>query len=324
MQPIARPLIVMHSDPLFKERVRRVGNQRFKTQFVDDWDTLRTSLTESPPAALVVVDPYTRTYGTEAELAPELRSILWEFPTATVIAALEVRRGRVRDLRTLGEWGVKEVIALDEEDTVEAISRRLRSAQGRPLQSLLERSLPTNLSGRARALLMAAAEVVAEGGHGRDLAASLKLSERTLLRWAEQADLPPPRRVLAWMRVLLACELLDDPGQTVLSVAYTCGYASDSSLRRAVQEFTGVMLTQLRKQGAFATASEKFLEELNATREAGRIRRKEMKSVDEGGDVDISISRIHAPHDDSSLAATLAPTPERPRRRGRRKAGALD
>ena len=322
MQPIARPLIVLHSDPVFKERVRRVGNQRFKTQFVDDWDALRTALNESPPAALVVVDPYTRTYGTEAELAPELRSILWEFPTATVISALEVRRGRVRDLRTLGEWGVKEVIALDEEDTVEAISRRLRSAQGRPLQSLLERSLPSNLSGRARALLMAAAEVVAEGGHGRDLAASLKLSERTLLRWAEQADLPPPRRILAWMRVLLACELLDDPGQTVLSVAYTCGYASDSSLRRAVQEFTEVMLTQLRKQGAFATASEKFLAELNAAREAGRIRRQETKLSDEESELDLPMSRIHPPHEEMTLAATLDAPPHVPRRRGRRKANA--
>jgi len=189
-----------------------------------------------------------------------------------------VKRQRVRDLRTLGEWGVKEVIALDEEDTLEAISRRLRSAQGRPLQSLLERSLPPTLSGRARTLLMAAAEVVAEGGHGRDLAASLRLSERTLLRWAEQADLPPPRRVLAWMRVLLACELLDDPGQTVLSVAYTCGYASDSSLRRAVQEFTGVLLTELRQEGAFATASEKFLAELDDTRESGRARRKQERA----------------------------------------------
>lgn len=320
MQPIARPLIVMHSDGVFKERVRRVGNQRYKTQFVEDWDGLRAALTESPPAALVIVDPYTRAYGTEAELAPELRSILWEFPTATVIAALEVKRGRVRDLRTLGEWGVKEVIALDEEDTVEAISRRLRSAQGRPLQSLLERSLPSNLSGRARALLMAAAEVVAEGGHGRDLASSLRLSERTLLRWAEQADLPPPRRVLAWMRVLLACELLDDPAQTVLSVAYTCGYASDSSLRRAVQEFTGVMLTQLRKQGAFATASEKFLAELEAAREAGRIARKETKGPDD--DNGENPLRLNASHEEMTLAATLAPSQDRPRRRGRRKANA--
>ncbi len=322
MQPIARPLIVMHSDSLFKERVRRVGSQRFKMQFVDDWDMLRVALQDSPPAALVVVDPYTRSYGSETELAPELRSILWEFPTATVIAAVEVKRGRIRDLRTLGEWGVKEVISLEDEDTGEAIARRLRSAQGRPLQSLLERSLPPNISGRARALLMAAAEVVAEGGHGRDLAAGLKLSERTLLRWAEQADLPPPRRVLAWMRVLLACELLDDPGQTVLSVAYTCGYASDSSLRRAVQEFTGVMLTQLRRQGAFATAAEKFLEELNATREAGRIARKEMKTIDEGGDVDVTTSRIHAPHEEMTLAATLDAPPQQPRRRGRRKASA--
>src|SRR5687768_1047842 len=322
MQPIARPLIVMHSDGVFKERIRRVGSQRFKTHFVDDWESLRAALHDSPPAALVVVDPYTRSYGSEAELAAELRSILWEFPTATVIAALEVKRGRVRDLRTLGEWGVKEVIALDEEDTVEAISRRLRSAQGRPLQSLLERSLPSNLSGRARALLMAAAEVVAEGGHGRDLAASLKLSERTLLRWAEQADLPPPRRILAWMRVLLACELLDDPGQTVLSVAYTCGYASDSSLRRAVQEFTGVMLTQLRKQGAFATASEKFLTELNEAREAGRIRRQETKLADDESEMDLPISRIHPPHEEMTLAATLDAPAHVPRRRGRRKANA--
>jgi AraC-like DNA-binding protein len=280
MQAVARPLLVLHSDALFRERLRRISSPRFQTQFVSDWDGMRTALREAPPAALVVVDPYTHAYGSEAELAPELRSLLWEFPTATVIAALEVKRGRVRDLRTLGEWGVKEVIALDEEDTLEAISRRLRSAQGRPLQSLLERSLPSTLSGRARTLLMAAAEVVAEGGHGRDLAASLRLSERTLLRWAEQADLPPPRRILAWMRVLLACELLDDPGQTVLSVAYTCGYASDSSLRRAVQEFTGVLLTELRKQGAFATASEKFLAELSDTREQGRERRKSDRIID--------------------------------------------
>src|SRR5690349_6265302 len=104
MQAVARPLIVLHSDGVFKERLRRIGSQRFKSQFVNDWDQLRVALKEAPPAALVVVDPYTHSYGAEAELAPELRSLLWEHPTATVIAALEVKRQRVRDLRTLGEW----------------------------------------------------------------------------------------------------------------------------------------------------------------------------------------------------------------------------
>jgi AraC-like DNA-binding protein len=309
MQTVARPLLVLHSDALFRERLRRIGNQRFQCQFVTDWDALREAVREAPPAALIVVDPYTHSYGAEAELAPELRSLLWEFPSATVIAALEVKRGRIRDLRTLGEWGVKEVIALDEEDTLEAIARRLRSAQGRPLQSLLERSLPATLSGRARTLLMAAAEVVAEGGHGRDLAASLRLSERTLLRWAEQADLPPPRRVLAWMRVMLACELLDDPSQTVLSVAYTCGYASDSSLRRAVQEFTGVLLTDLRKQGAFSTASRVFLQELSDTREEGRARRRAERAAEKA---------------DSAAKPKAAEKETKPRKKPGRKARAAE
>ena len=35
-----------------------------------------------------------------------------------------------------------------------------------------------------------------------------------------------------------------------------------------------MLLTELRQQGAFATASEKFLEELDDTRETGRNRRK--------------------------------------------------
>jgi AraC-like DNA-binding protein len=271
MQPILRPLIVLHGDAALREHLRQTSASRYRHREVSDWEELREALREEMPVAIAVVDPY-RPDG--RSLATELRSLIWDFPTVTVVAALEVRRDRIRDLRTLGEWGVKEVVSIGEDDTPEALVRRIRTAQGRPLQSLLERSLPANLSGRGRALLMAAAEVVAEGGHGRDLAARLRLSERTLLRWAEQADLPPPRRVLAWMRVLLACELLDDPSQTVLSIAYTCGYASDSSLRRAVQEFTGMQLADLRRRGAFGTASGLFARELEQTREGALARRK--------------------------------------------------
>ena len=271
MQPILRPLIAMHGEAGLRENLRQAAVKRYEYREVADWEELREVLAAEMPVAIAVVDPYR---GDGKTLASELRTLIWDFPTVTIISALEVKRDRIRDLRTLGEWGVKEVISLGEDDTAESLTRRIRTAQGRPLQSLLERSLPANLSGRGRALLMAAAEVVAEGGHGRDLAARLRLSERTLLRWAEQADLPPPRRVLAWMRVLLACELLDDPGQTVLAIAYTCGYASDSSLRRAVQEFTGMQRADLRRKGAFAVASGLFAKELEQTREGAQARRK--------------------------------------------------
>ena len=263
MRPVLRPLLILHPDASFREQIRRGGGKRFDVQPVNGWEELRERLRAAPPAALVVVDPY---HGSERELAPALRALLLEFPSASVIAAVDVRPERYRDLRVLGAWGVAEIIARGEEDTGEAISRRLRAVQGRPLQSLLERALPPTTSGQARALLLAAAEVVATGGQAKEMARALYLSPRTLLRWCTRAELPPPRRLLAWMRILLATELLDDPGRTVSSVAHACGYASDNSLRRALQDFLATTPTVLRRDGGFSTASRRFLRELADTR----------------------------------------------------------
>lgn len=255
---------MLHSDGAFQEQSRRAAAKRFEFHLVNSWGELRERLRAAPPSALTVVDPY---WGESGELSSALRLLLLEFPSATVVAALDVKPQRYRDLRTLGAWGVSEVIALGDVDTVEGIARHLYGVQGRPLQSLLERSLPLSLTGNARALLMAAAEVVSVGGQAKELAKALYLSPRTLLRWCDRAELPPPRRVLVWMRILLATELLDDPGRTVSSVALACGYASDNSLRRALQDFLATTPTTLRREGAFATASHAFLQELGEVRE---------------------------------------------------------
>jgi len=277
-----RPLIVMHSNSAFRERVRRIThNSAFEISFLPDWETLRALLPETPPAALLLVDPYSPIVREGPQLAQELRALLWEFPSATVIAAMELLPGRSHDVRTLGEWGVTEILSIGEEDTQEAMTRRLRAAQGRPLQNLLQRCLPSTVSARARTLMMTAAEVVSLGGRGRDLARALHLSERTVLRWSERAALPPPRRLMAWMRILLAASLLDDPGRTVLSVAYACGYSSDSSLRRAMQDFLGTIPTTLRREGAFAHASSKFLEELEEVKSWGKEKWKE-RTLEDG------------------------------------------
>ncbi len=68
------------------------------------------------------------------------------------------------------------------------------------------------------------------------------------------------------MRILLASSLLDDPGRTVRSVACACGYASDSSLRRAMQDFLGMVPTALRSAGALDTAAAAFTRELSDRR----------------------------------------------------------
>lgn len=272
MKRVYRPLLVMHSDAAFRERVRQACGDDYKYQSVADWDELYEAVREAPPAALVVVDPYldVTTEGNGGRsLSPALRSILAGYPSTAVVAAIEVRPERFDDVNTLGKWGVVQVISLDHDDTPFSIARRLKAARGRPLRALLEEVLPPETSGRARAILEAATDVVTAGEHGRDLAGSLHLSRRTLLRWCQRAGLPAPRRLLAWIRVLLACELLDDPGRTVVSVAHTAGYSSDSGLRRITQKFLGASPSDLRDQGAFRQAAAAFIDALNAERRKG-------------------------------------------------------
>ncbi len=277
MKRVYRPLLVMHPDSSFRERVRQACGSDYQFQAVAGWDELLDAVRDSPPAALLVVDPYETPvggyrYGSNGlkrpPLTPALRGLLGEYPSTAVLAAMEVTPDRFDDLRTLGRWGVVQVISLDHDDTPYAIAQRLRAARGRPLRALLEQVLPPETPGRARAIMEAATDVVTVGQHGSDLARSLHLSRRTLLRWCQRAGLPAPRRLLAWMRVLLACELLDDPGRTVLSVAHTCGYSSDSGLRRITQKFLDSSPTDLREQGAFARASEAFVEVLTESRKA--------------------------------------------------------
>jgi AraC-like DNA-binding protein len=272
MRKVRRPLLVMHPDDGFCDRVRQAGGTQYVYQAIPDWESLGEAV-RGLPAPLVVVDPYASINGQRGP-SPKLRGLLAEFPSMAVLAALEVRPERFDDLRTLGKWGVVQVISLGHDDTPHSIGQRLRSARGRPLLALLEQVLPADTPGRARAILEAAVEVVSVGGHGRDLAKSLHLSRRTLLRWSSRAGLPAPRQLLAWMRILLAAELLDDPGRSVLSVAHICGYSSDSGLRRITQKFLDASPTELRKNGAFDHAAKRFVELLSETRRAERRRPK--------------------------------------------------
>ncbi|HEX2091012.1 MAG TPA: helix-turn-helix domain-containing protein [Longimicrobiaceae bacterium] len=272
MRRTRRPLLVFHPDSEFRNRVVLAGGAAFACWSVSEWGTLRDALRDAPPTAVVIVDPY---MGAERrEISPQLRALLREFPSVSVVAALTPRRGAESDIQALGMLGISEVILIGVEDSPQGIRRIVRQAEGRFLKNLLARHLPSYVSGRARIILMAAAEAISGGGHAPDLARALSISTKTLARWSERSFLPPPRRLLAWVRVLLACTLLDDPERTVSAVARACGYTSDTALRRALLDFLQMGPTPLRESGALAVASRAFLAELNELREKGRERKR--------------------------------------------------
>lgn len=263
MQKVPRPLVVLHEDERLRACLRAVvSSQKLELRFLDSWDSLSESVHLAPASSLFVVDPY---FGTDGASGPneELASLLGRFPSLTVTAATNVRPDGSDDLLRLAEWGVVQVIDLTEEATPTALGRRLAAARGRPLRALVDGSLPPFISAAGQSILGAASAVVADGGQGRDLARVLSITPRSLSRWCRKAALPPPKRLLAWMRVLLAAEFLDDPGRPVAAVARACGYSSDSSLRLALRRFTGFNPTDLRDHGAFDITAAAFAQALS-------------------------------------------------------------
>lgn len=236
------------------------------------WSELDAALRRAPATTLVVVDPYAGVR--RGDRFPAVRDLLRRFPSVPVVAALELSPEMTGDVEMLLEWGVSEVVALGPESTGRALAARLRQAHARPFKRALERTLSPYAGAEARQILMAGAEVASEGGLAPELAARLGVTARTLTVRCARAELPAPRQVQAWLRLLLACVLLDDPGRTVYGAAYASGYQTDRSLRRAITTFLGVDSTALRRAGAFATAAEAFNAALRDAREAARDRRK--------------------------------------------------
>ncbi len=266
MASVIKPVYLLHLSAELRSALQAVPGLPSGVVAVPDWRALGEALHRAPLGAVAVVDPV----GPRGGLLEEVRDLLREFPSAAVVAALPIGPNDAATIRTLLMWGVADVLDLVRDETPLAVHRRLDMVRGRVADRLLQRALPRGVPSRARVLLATAAEVVIAGGHGPEFARSLGVEERTVPRWCERADLPTPRRLMAWLRLLLAADLLDDPGRTLESAARAAGYTAAVSLKSAAKNLMGVQPRELRARGAFDEVSNAFGNELFALREAAR------------------------------------------------------
>ncbi|HEX8272234.1 MAG TPA: helix-turn-helix domain-containing protein [Longimicrobiaceae bacterium] len=217
---------------------------------VDGWDELHARLRTAPPSTAVLVDADAPGGGLDGRV----RELVARFAMNPVVPVLELEPGRVDDLRELLRWGVSEVVNFPVEILPGAVAHRLAHAHARPLKRRLEALAPRTLSEDAMTLLYAAAEVAVDVGGAPDLARRLGARPRTVAGWCAREGFPPPRRLQAWVRLLLAAALLEDPGRTVVGAARACGYSNDHSLRRAMRELVGELPPRARAYEAAAAA----------------------------------------------------------------------
>jgi AraC-like DNA-binding protein len=267
-----RPVILMHSERRLHRRVSLAASAPYTFRTASSWAALQEVIRDSPPSALAVVDPFA-TGSWPGSGGDPLEGLVADFPSLPVLVALPLNEANPALLRRLGDLGLAGVIVVGHDDTPTALRAHFDAAHAAPLKRRLAAVLPPGLSVQAHALLAACAELAADAGLARDVAARFGASRRTLVRMAERAALPAPRRLMVWMRVLLAASLLDECSRSGAEVARGCGFASDSGLRRVVGKYTGMSPKELRRRGAFRTAANRFVADLD--RYAARAARSE-------------------------------------------------
>ena len=252
--------------------------EEYAPRFVDGWDELAAEMESAPPSLTVLADAYLGRTPAQGP-APRLRELLWRRPSIPVIAALPLREEWAEHASILFEWGVSEVLDLDLETSPGAVWQRLRGTRARPLKRRVEAVLSGYASEYARNLVRAACETAVDGGGAADLSAIFGVEARTASAWCRREGLPPPRRLLAWTRVLLAATLLEEDGRSVVNVARSAGYATDHALRRAMREVAGGDPSTVERAHLFDRAAERFNAELREHRERVRELRRASRGV---------------------------------------------
>jgi AraC-like DNA-binding protein len=219
---------------------------RYSTERVTSWSELLKRLPHVRPNTVLVLEPYART----PNAPPEFWDALSRFPSLAVIAAVPPHAPRT-ELRRMVLAGVSEFLDMRLSYPPALVERLADTAFARPLKRRVEAGLSRFLSGDARILIRAAADVAASAGDAEMLGRCFEVTPATVTKWCEALRLPPPRRLQLWLRLLLTAQLMEDAGRSISAAAHAAGYATDRSFRRALRSVSGEAPRELRKHGAF-------------------------------------------------------------------------
>lgn len=196
----------------------------------------------------VVVDADFPDRAAAIEVIQRLRQ--WH-PHLAIVAYADFRT-EAEEVYRLGGIGVDGVLLADRTGdaraTCHSVERAIAGARaGRVGETV--RGRHGDLGGRAVAWAM---EHARERPTASAMAAALGHTRTSLAKALRSVDLPPPRRLLVWGRLLLAGAYLGRDGHTVEQTAFMVGYANASSLTRAMTKEVGVPPAEVARRGGLS------------------------------------------------------------------------
>ncbi len=215
------------------------------------WESLEEGLAGRPvEACLVDVDHPDRDGAKQ-----RLRAFRARFPDLAVVACVE--SAKAAGFFGLGELGLAGVVVTGGEPArvrtdVDVALRAARAQQA-------ERALNDRYQAPGPAAIAWAVEHAGTGATVGRLATGLGHTPGSLREALSEQNLPTPATILLWGRLLLAGARLGDDDRRAEDVAFSLGYATSTSLSRAMKQHTGLTPAEVSRRGGMSVVLDALL-----------------------------------------------------------------
>ena len=231
------------SERLRQDRLRTALRERHQLVIASTW-TEFLELCASAPVMAAVID--LKDYAQPT--FDELRQFRLRHGSTALVLYISVPPVSVQDVFEAGRFGFDAVVVADIGDEAPALQAVIERAMARGVGELLRKHLRDAVP-TARDAVLACVARAHERLSPEKLSRLLGVRRRALTDRLVRAGLPPPQRLIAWGRLIVAARLLEDPDRKVDAIAMTLDFPSGSAFRNTCQRYLGATPQEVRARG---------------------------------------------------------------------------
>jgi len=191
-----------------------------------------------------------------------VRTIRDGFPSVPVVAYCELTADSSREILALARAGVSDLILRGVDDVGIALRSALTTAQEHCVAKQVLDAIAPLVPPGIVPFLRYALEHARQAVSVTDAASALGVHRKTLVDRLASARLPTPSAMIAWCRLTLAAQMLEDPARSVEQVALLLDFSSSAALRNMLKRYTGLSPREVRENGGLRCVLHAFRQTL--------------------------------------------------------------
>lgn len=229
---------------------------RYRLITCESWDAVQRACAEEA-VSIAVLDPF----ATQPPRFDDVRQLRTRYPSVAIVLYVAVPPTPPRELFEAGRFGVDGLVLAEQDDDPRQVRAFVEQAEARGVLGVVRHALhgvrPTVRDATLIAVTRAHQRLTPER-----LARILGLPRKALASRLAQAGFPPPARLIAWGRLIVAARLLEDEQRSVDSVAMSLDYPSGSAFRNIFRRYLHATPQHVRANGATRFVIDAFMREV--------------------------------------------------------------